>query len=265
MYPRERGGQALIITSNFSMSLRSSTTLLNDSIAFYKTHMQAYSMIVLLAAFLTALASYGIEVYSAGETVPPDALALTTLLVFVVIATAAVVLCILAYVALVLFTANPSQYPTATSVYREAKKYFFPYLWVAILTTLAVVAGFILLFVPGIIIGIWLMFSHFALLLEGKRGMEALKASKALVKGRWWPVFCRLLVFGALYLVLVLAVSFILGVIVPDTAIAGAIVDFVTTLVLAPIATIYFYFLYKDLHSSGPANAPVPASVNAPV
>jgi len=65
-------------------------------------------------------------------------------------------------------------------------------LLVSIIVGAAVIGGTILLVIPGIIFAVWFHFTIYNYLLEGKTKLEALKESKILVKGRWWPVFLRI-------------------------------------------------------------------------
>lgn len=78
----------------------------------------------------------------------------------------------------------------------------WPIILVSLLTALAVVGGFILLVIPGVIFSIWFAFATYAVALDNERGIAALAKSKSLVRGRWWPVFWRLLVLGILFSVL---------------------------------------------------------------
>jgi hypothetical protein len=67
-------------------------------------------------------------------------------------------------------------------------------LLVSILVGLATVGGLILLIIPGIYIGVRLAMSPQALVVEGRRGTEAMGRSWALVGGHWWHAFGTLLV-----------------------------------------------------------------------
>ena len=69
---------------------------------------------------------------------------------------------------------------------------------VGVLDGLAVLAGFILLVIPGIIVLTRLWVSIPVLVIEDRRGREALKRSWNLVKGFSWPVFATILVAGIL-------------------------------------------------------------------
>lgn len=66
----------------------------------------------------------------------------------------------------------------------------FPWiLGTALLVFLALVGWTLLFIIPGLIFSVYYLFSMQAVMLRGKHGWEAVKYSKALVKGRWWSVF----------------------------------------------------------------------------
>ena len=76
-----------------------------------------------------------------------------------------------------------------------------PFLWVTILSGLAVAGGFILLVVPAVIFTIWYRFAAYHCVVDGLRGTAALRASKRLVSGRFWEVLVRVLVSGIFFYV----------------------------------------------------------------
>jgi hypothetical protein len=82
---------------------------------------------------------------------------------------------------------------------KNSLKYIWPSIIIAILVALAELGGLILLVVPAIIFGTWFAFANYALVLDDKRGVAALSASKALVKGRWWEIFWKLLLLGLFF------------------------------------------------------------------
>jgi hypothetical protein len=71
-------------------------------------------------------------------------------------------------------------------------------LLVSVLVGLATVAGLIVFIIPGIYIGVRLAVSIQALVVEGRRGTEAMGRSWALVGGHWWHAFGTLLVAALL-------------------------------------------------------------------
>jgi hypothetical protein len=71
-------------------------------------------------------------------------------------------------------------------------------LLVSVLVGLATVAGLIVFIIPGIYIGVRLAVSIQALVVEGRRGTEAMGRSWVVVGGHWWHAFGTLLVAALL-------------------------------------------------------------------
>jgi len=114
---------------------------------------------------------------------------------------------------------------------KEGWRLWVPYAWVAVLEGLALMVGFILLIIPGIIFAIWFIFTPYTLMFDGFKGVAALKRSKELVQGYWWAVFGRM----ALMMLIVFAFSFV--------PLVGSIGSFLAGI----YAIVYFSVLYEDL------------------
>jgi hypothetical protein len=71
-------------------------------------------------------------------------------------------------------------------------------LLVSVLVGLATIGGLILFIIPGIYIGVRLAVSIEALVIEGRRGTQAMGRSWELVGGHWWHAFGTLVVAGLL-------------------------------------------------------------------
>jgi hypothetical protein len=71
-------------------------------------------------------------------------------------------------------------------------------LLVSVLVGLATLGGLILFILPGIYIGVRLAVSVEALVVEGRRGTQAMGRSWELVGGHWWHAFGALVVAGLL-------------------------------------------------------------------
>ncbi len=121
---------------------------------------------------------------------------------------------------------------TIRQYFSKARPVVGSYALVLILQGLVVLGGFILFIIPGVIFSIWFAFSGYIMIFEGKKGVEALKASKALVAGYWWAIFGRLLL-------MMLAIWIISWV-----PVLGPLVN---AFAVAPFMAIYFYTIYKDL------------------
>jgi len=88
----------------------------------------------------------------------------------------------------------------------EAFKKIASYFWVCVLMALVIIAGLILIIIPGIIFTIWFNFAPYANVLENKKGITALKASKELVEKRWFATCWRLIVPPLLVYLIVMAI-----------------------------------------------------------
>lgn len=129
--------------------------------------------------------------------------------------------------------------------YRVGLKLFWPAVLISILNILAVLGGFVLLVVPGIILSIGLMFANYVLVVEDKRGMNALTASRDYVKGYWWAVLGRCLLLGAVFLGVVLLVYFPLALLLGKAI--GAALYFAFVLCFSAFGVCYTYELYGNL------------------
>src|SRR5512132_3940199 len=88
--------------------------------------------------------------------------------------------------------------PSVEQSYRFGFHRLGSVLLVSVLVGLATIAGFILFIIPGIWIGVRLAVSVEALVVEGRRGTQAMGRSWELVGGHWWHAFGALVVAGLL-------------------------------------------------------------------
>jgi hypothetical protein len=77
--------------------------------------------------------------------------------------------------------------------FRYALSRIHSILWISILSALAVLLGFVLLIIPGIIVAIRFVFGSTVLVVEGQKGTKALGRSWRLAKGHFWKLFGTLL------------------------------------------------------------------------
>lgn len=82
-------------------------------------------------------------------------------------------------------------------VYREAARLLGPFVCVSVLQVLAIAVGAVLLVVPGLLAYVWLYFSQYALIFDGRRSWSALLYSRDLMRGSFFRVALRIVVFLA--------------------------------------------------------------------
>jgi hypothetical protein len=135
----------------------------------------------------------------------------------------------------------------------------------SILVGLVVIGGMILLIIPGIIFSVWFAFVFYAVVLDNKKTTEAMKASKALVSGRWWSVFWLLLAPGIVFAVVMIILQWTAGLLVflPDMfgtvgMMAYLVIVTAAGLIAAPLSTTAPTILYLELKKT-PTATPKPA------
>jgi hypothetical protein len=121
-----------------------------------------------------------------------------------------------------------------------------PILVVSILVGLATLLGLIVFIIPGIYIGVRLAVSIQALVIEGRRGTEAMRRSWDLVGGHWWHAAFTLLVAALLTGVVnaVITAPFSAG-----AWFIQAVAAAIATTVTLPFGALVGVLLYLDLRA----------------
>jgi hypothetical protein len=138
------------------------------------------------------------------------------------------------------------QDPSLEQSYRFGFHRLGSVLLVSVLVGLATIAGFILFIIPGIWIGVRLAVSVEALVVEGRRGTQAMGRSWALVGGHWWHAFGALVVAGLLTGV----VNAVITTPFTNTSwFVQAIAAAIATVITLPYGVLVGVLLYLDLRA----------------
>ena len=136
--------------------------------------------------------------------------------------------------------------PSVEQSYRFGFHRLGSVLLVSVLVGLAIIGGLILFIIPGIYIGIRLCVSIEALVVEGRRGTEAMGRSWGLVGGHWWHAFGTVVVGGLL-------TGIVNAVITSPFGATGwfvqAVAAAVATVVTLPYSALVGVLLYLDLRA----------------
>lgn len=123
---------------------------------------------------------------------------------------------------------------------------------------LAVFVGMFLLIVPGIFVGIALLFFYMAVVVDDKGPIEALQYSWQLVRGNWWRTAALVLII----LIVLLLLYFLLGIVAGIVIVLGTdysieagespwFVDYIVSPlivgVVGPLGYALFMSVYRDL------------------
>ena len=144
--------------------------------------------------------------------------------------------------------------PTVGRTLRAALAAAPPLVIAAVLYAVGTIAGSLLFLVPGVWFAIRCFFAPHAVLVEGRGGVEALRRSAALVRGRWWRTFGWLLAGGVLAGLLALAVAFVLA--IPAALTGSGALLIVATVVASALGYAYTALvgtlLFFDLRACRP-------------
>ena len=151
------------------------------------------------------------------------------------------------------------------AAFNEGRRIFWGNLAVGILTAFFVLLWSLLFFVPGLIFMVFYSFAIFAFVYGGYKRSAALKRSKELVTGSWWPVFGRLLIIVATLFIFNTIFGKIFNLFPAETwafhakplIMAGfwslrAIYFLLNVFVVNLLWTIYLFFVYDDLTTIKP-------------
>jgi hypothetical protein len=133
--------------------------------------------------------------------------------------------------------------------FRWGLRRFPSVLLLAILVGLTVLVGLILLVIPGLIFIVMFSVAIPALVIENRKGTEAMSRSWNLVKGHFWHVALVLIVTA----LITGLVSGILGAIGGDNWFVAWIFEAVATILTAPFTALVSVLLYLDLRARSEA------------
>jgi hypothetical protein len=129
--------------------------------------------------------------------------------------------------------------------YRWGLARFGSVLLVAFLVGIVVGVGFLLLVIPGIIFLVFLSVSEPALIVENRRGTEAMSRSWNLVRGHFWHALVVILVAY----IITLVVQGILRAIGGDNWFVAWIFTAIAQIITAPFTALVTVLLYLDLRA----------------
>jgi hypothetical protein len=136
--------------------------------------------------------------------------------------------------------------PSVEQSYRFGFHRLGSVLLVSVLVGLAIIGGLILFIIPGIYLGVRLAVSIEALVVEGRRGTQAMGRSWELVGGHWWHAFGTLVVGGLLTGVVNAVITAPFG---NTSWFVQAVAAAVATVVTLPYGVLVGVLLYLDLRA----------------
>ncbi len=131
---------------------------------------------------------------------------------------------------------------TVAGAYQATRKNYWRFLLLTAFVVLVVFGGSVLFIIPGIIVGVTLMFAPYLFLSEGLSVRESMHRAQALIEGHWSDVFWRSFFFGLILAVVSMVVSFLFGFLL--SPLGFIVTQVVTTIVAAMVSVIGVCFSY---------------------
>jgi hypothetical protein len=228
--------------------------ILSTAFRLYRRHWQTLFAIAAVVVVPLTLLEYvvGRWVRTQGEVLRNDEVVSTSFWAVAIAALVAAVVGVLLYhllsgaITRAIAAELAGEDPDVEESYRFGFARLGSVLLVSILVGLATLGGLILLIIPGIYIGVRLAVSVEALVVEGRRGTEAMRRSWALVGGHWWHAFATLLVAAIIMSVVeaVITAPFSAG-----AWFVQGLAAAVATVVTLPYGALIGVVLYLDLRA----------------
>jgi len=127
---------------------------------------------------------------------------------------------------------------------KQSKRFFWPYFLTTLLTALLVLGGSMLLVIPGLLIGFFLCFVGYEVVIDEKSGVTALKRSYVMIRSHFWEVLGRLILLE----VGIIIVMSVLQRLATGDPLLG-LVQFLFSLFVSWFARSYIFLLYKEVHA----------------
>jgi hypothetical protein len=126
-------------------------------------------------------------------------------------------------------------------------------IWVSLLFAFGIFVGFLLVIVPGIFVTVAWSVATPVVLAENLRGSKAIRRSRALVRGRWWPCAGVIYLMYLLELIVYLGILFVIGRIVDTSGndsllfVEEGITSLIASTLVLPFQVAVTTVLYIDL------------------
>lgn len=161
-----------------------------------------------------------------------------------------------------LLRAAGGQAPGTRASIAAGLEVFAPIFLAVILAALGIAAGLFLLIIPGVYLAIRWFFVAQAVVVDGRRGAEALRRSGELVSGAWWRVLGIAIVVNLIVVLPAALVGLPLSLAAESTdrAVFGLAGSILAQMVTAPYIAIVSTLLFFDLSARKAGRIPAPVA-----
>lgn len=212
----------------------------------------ALGMIVALVVVVLAVTTGIFSALQFGNGDKLGEIVLVLLPIFLLFYIVIILLSLWAQIASLIAISQHTKELSVSKCFELAKSKIFPYFGTAFIVGLIIGVGYMLFFVPGIILGIWFSFAGFVVINENKTGLDAALTSRGYLRGRFVDIFGRFALIGGIYLGLWLLFAGLQAVLgeSKETKLLSLLIALISNVVffiMNIVAIIYAYLLYEDV------------------
>ncbi|MCA9390386.1 hypothetical protein KC571_03190 [candidate division WWE3 bacterium] len=240
------------------IELKSFTTLLSESVSFYKEHFATLIGVAVVQPLITFMIGYGssslladqVNAYAAGSANVDWGYVM-----MVVMGIALVSAFFQGIVTLALMNAVVKKTSVVDSFQMSLSRYF-SFIWMSVLMSLIILGGSLFFLIPGFMLSAWFAFSPLIFVDEGRSDLAVLKASRGYIKNAFMAVYTRYFLFGILVFAVLFGASFLLemgAALVSNPEITRYLEEILNALYSifgAPFFMVFSYLLYKNVKES---------------
>lgn len=169
-----------------------------------------------------------------------------SIVLIIIAAIAAIYVYLWASVSLIIAIKDSEENIDLKESFKRGRQFISPYFNASVASGLITILGFILFIIPGIIWGVWYAFAGYLAITDKLSYGEAIKRSKQLVKGRWWPIFGRLAFVVIMSFIINFAMGTISALLISNKE-HQPILSYLFSILWTPFLAVYGYLLYAHI------------------
>lgn len=135
--------------------------------------------------------------------------------------------------------------PTFKECFEKTSHLLIPSLWLQALCLFFTTGGLLFFVIPGIVFSVWFMFSQFILVVEDKRGLDALIRNRDLFKGYGIDVLKYLLILSGITIIPVFLVNLLTQGILFESFAQG--MSSLSSIFFSVFSNIFFFLFFENL------------------
>ncbi|MBI2017751.1 DUF4199 family protein [Candidatus Daviesbacteria bacterium] len=134
---------------------------------------------------------------------------------------------------------------SVAAAFKNSLRLILPLFLVGLVTFFLIAGSFFVFILPAILVGFLLGFTQLEIILNGRRGLEAIRRSVLLISKNFGAIFVRSILLWVLYFVVFLVINILKNLVTQDAQWMVSIFSYLLNIILGWFALAYQIILYK--------------------